>query len=291
MKLDVAIQNQTGDSSVVRDLKVWIEHTGGEAGVALVASEGGIDVLTAFTYEPEILPNYFDSLADYPDQALNLLNVSANSSSNRFTFSIAQSFDPVLTPDVTFTLHLWDRYGNTWDFPITIPVTAATPEIVLAPDTFGNQYDIYDGQSDAANGNGDGFANPGETVKLDVAIQNQTGDLSVVRDLKAWIEHTGPEGGVALEAGEGGVDELTSFLFEPEILPNYFDSIGDYPEAALSALVVNADNSSNRYTFTIDPGFDPGTTPTITFTLHFKDRYGNTWDVPVVIPVIPLPLS
>ncbi|MDR0784679.1 MAG: hypothetical protein LBE74_02175, partial [Treponema sp.] len=126
--------------------------------------------------------------------------------------------------------------------------------------------------SEAANGNGDGKANPRETHYLDIRIKN--GGTSKVLGLQAALTST--SGYVTIEQGTATIGDLSA---------GYYTTLTNSASSnASSAYLLYSNVSTQAFKFAISENCPAGTD--IPFTVTFTDSWGNAWTDALTVPVV-----
>jgi hypothetical protein len=185
--------------------------------------------------------------------------------SRAFKFTISDSC-PVGT-QLPFTVTFTDSWGNTWTETLTVPVVATGASIGINTPVAGN-YDI----TEAANGNGDGEANPHETHYLDIRIKN--GGTSKVLGLQATLTST--SGYITIDKGAAMIGDLSA---------GYYKTLTYYSASsyATDVRLLYSSNIAKAFKFTISDSCPVGTQ--LPFTVTFTDSWGNTWTETLTVPV------
>jgi hypothetical protein len=125
---------------------------------------------------------------------------------------------------------------------------------------------------EAANGNGDGKANPRETLYLDIRIKN--GGTSKVLGLQAALLTSSSY--VTIDKGTAAIGDLNA---------GYYATLtyNSASSTASNATLLYSSYLSKAFKFTISETCPEGTQ--LPFAITFTDSWGNTWTDTLTIPV------
>jgi hypothetical protein len=249
--LDIRVKNNTNSA---QSISVAFTSTSGY--VTIDQGTAAIEDLSA-GYYTTMTYNWASSSAS--DTHLLYSDVSTKA----FKFTISENC-PVGT-DIPFTVTFTDSWGNTWTDTLTVPMVGTGASIGINTPAADN-YDI----SEAANGNGDGEANPRETHYLDIRIKN--GGTSKVLGLQAALSTA--SGYVTIDQGTAAIGDLSA---------GYYKTLTYSASSYALNYLLYSSNLSNAFKFTISENCPAGTQ--LPFTVTFTDSWGNTWTDSLTVSV------
>jgi hypothetical protein len=215
------------------------------------------------TMEGDLSVGYYKTLTHGQDRLASYAYLLSDFLYKAFKFTI-NSTCPMGT-NIDFTVTFTDSWGTTWtEDTLTVPVVATGASIAINTPVTDN-YRIRE----AANGNGDGNANPHETHYLDIRIKN--GGTSKALGLQAELSTTSDY--VTIDQKTATIGDLSA---------GYYKTL-TYG-ASLSALGTSLLDSLKAFKFTISDTCPVETG--IPFTVTFTDSWGTTWEDSLTIPVI-----
>ncbi len=185
-----------------------------------------------------------------------------------FTFDATPAGDGMVTVDIAEAVAT-DSVGNpnSAAAQFTIEYGATGANIVYA-----GTYDLYDYTSYSTDGNNDGKLNAGETVRLDIAIQN-TG----------WAQASGVTADISTTDPYVTLDIAYDSYAFGTLDAGYYDSIYDYSRSLPGDLTVNAATYS-AFRFVVDSSAPVD--HVVTFNLVFTDGSANTWTDSFTLTVV-----
>jgi hypothetical protein len=214
-----------------------------------------------------------DLSAEYYTTLTGSASSSASYSSLLYQYGLTKAFrfaisdDCPAGTDIPFTVTFTDSWGNTWTDTLTVPVVATGASIAINAPVADN-YKI----SEAANGNGDDWANPHETHYLDIRIKN--GGTSKALGLQATL--TSASAYVTIEQGTATIGDLSA---------EYYTTLtGSASSSASYSSLLYQYGLTKAFRFAISDNCPAGTD--IPFTVTFTDSWGNTWTDTLTVPVV-----
>jgi hypothetical protein len=173
---------------------------------------------------------------------------------NDYRITVSDAF-PV-GENITFIIDFIDDNLDTWQDSFRVPVTATGAVIEYAGKFFTYDGGSYGTVSTIPND----ILDPGETVRLDIAIFNSgTGG---VHNLQCIASEISPYLEIVLSSADFG-----------NLLPLYYDSLYDSRELNLESISLAA----NAETLILTLGSDCPVGEELDLTLDFTDEWGNTW--------------
>ncbi|MCL2155772.1 MAG: hypothetical protein FWH53_08930 [Leptospirales bacterium] len=226
------------------------------------------------------LTDYYVNLYSNPSQGYYTYTSASNAKLlcssylyRAFRFTIASDCPVGTQLPFTVTFDNNHNYYNQGYFgtdTLTIPVVATGASIAISTPIESN-FAIME----AANGNDDGKANPGETHYLDILVKNS--GTSNVLGLQAVLSTTN-NSDVTIDNGTVTIGNLNAGYYKTLTYAS-----GDGYSSGSSADLLDLSSLASAFRFTIDSGCPVGTE--LPFTVTFTDSWGNVWTDNLTIPV------
>ncbi|MDR1072692.1 MAG: fibronectin type III domain-containing protein [Treponema sp.] len=249
--LDIRVKNNTNSRQSIS--------------AALTSTNGYVTIDKGTAEIGDLSAGYYATLTYSASSSSSVTLLYSGGISKSFKFTISETC-PVGT-DISFTVTFTDSWGNTWTDSLTVPVVGTGASVGINTPTADN-YKI----SEAANGNGDGKANPHETHYLDIRIKN--GGTSKALGLQAAL--TSASGYVTIEQGAATIGDLSA---------GYYTTLTTYSASSTASYtdLLYSGYLSKAFKFTISDTCPVGTQ--LPFTVTFTDSWGNTWTDSLTAPV------
>ena len=265
------VTNPVPGESIGMDMRIQNNTDSDLAGlVATLSSTSTYITFTkaSFTYGSVSKGNYQSCYSatshspgsSYEDGAM----LSASSSYFAFTVSSSTPADTTIPVSVAFA----DSSGNKWtsSFSFTVVANGANP--------------VYNASllADDGNGNGDNVANPGETLYMDIRVQNSgTNDIT---GLKAKLIPPSPSPYLTF---------IKDSYTYGSLAQGYYSTCYNSSGSPSSSLSMSASSTYAGYEFTIAPTTPDGTV--IPISIAFSDSRGSTWTGSFTITVARMGVS
>ena len=189
---------------------------------------------------------------------------SASYTTLMYTSGLANAFKFTVLPncpegtEIPFTVTFTGSGGNSWTDTLTIQSVGTGANIAINTPASSNV-----AVKEAANGNGNNQANPGETHYLDIRVTNSGSTaLGVNAVLTTASSH------VTIDKGAAEIGDLRA---------GYYKTLTYSSSASYSSSVslMYTSGLAKAFKFIISPSCPAGTS--IPFTVTFTDFWGNTW--------------
>ncbi|MBO4508780.1 MAG: hypothetical protein J5747_09105 [Spirochaetaceae bacterium] len=277
IKMDIRLQNVT--DQMVSEITAILSTTSEYVTIAEASKSYGN--IKGKYYKTLYGTSYYASSSSYRD-GWYLSDYSSNYSATlsasygwQFTVDPSTPFGTV----VPFTLSFTDAYGNTWLDSFSVTVVKADVDI-----TYHTQ-SISDATSYSSINNGDNMINPGETIKIDVRLQNK--GTSLAQGIMAVLSTTSEY--VTIAEASKSYGNIKGGYYKTLYGTSYYASNSSYRDGNSYVSDYSSDYSatlsaSYGWQFTVDASTPFGTV--VPFTLSFTDAYGNTWSDSFSVTVV-----
>ena len=276
ISMDIRIQNK-GSS---RAIDVMSKLTTTSPYVTLNTNEKSYGSIAGNYYKTQYGAQY------YADDESYKYGYSSNYSYGSYNYPYSGSLNPsygwTFTVDqntpyntvIPFNMEFTDKNGDTWTDSFTLTVVKSSIELVYhaneISDSVSNTYTFN---------NGDGNINPGETISMDIRIQNKgtSKDMSVMSQLTTTSQY------VTLTSNEKSYETINPGYYKTQYGTQYYADDSSYKYGYTSSTSYNTTTypysgtlkPSWGWTFSVDKNTPENTV--IPFTMEFTDIHGDTW--------------
>ena len=274
--MDIRIQNM-GSS---RAIDVMSKLTTTSPYITLTSNEKSYGSISGNYYKTQYGSQYYANNEDYKygytsNYSYGSYNYPYSGTLNPsygWTFTVAE--DTPYNTVIPFSMEFTDKNGDTWTDSFSLTVVKPSIEIVYhaneITDSVSNTYTIN---------NGDGKINPGETISMDVRIQNNgtSKAMSVMSNLTTTSQY------VSLTSNEKSYETINPGYYKTQYGTQYYANDNSYKYGYTSSTSYNTTTypysgslkPSWGWTFTVDKNTPINTV--IPFSMEFTDIHGDKW--------------
>ena len=276
ISMDIRIQNM-GSS---RAIDVMSKLTTTSPYITLTSNEKSYGSISGNYYKTQYGSQYYANNEDYKygytsNYSYGSYNYPYSGTLNPsygWTFTVAE--DTPYNTVIPFSMEFTDKNGDTWTDSFSLTVVKPSIEIVYhaneITDSVSNTYTIN---------NGDGKINPGETISMDVRIQNNgtSKAMSVMSNLTTTSQY------VSLTSNEKSYETINPGYYKTQYGTQYYANDNSYKYGYTSSTSYNTTTypysgslkPSWGWTFTVDKNTPINTV--IPFSMEFTDIHGDKW--------------
>lgn len=276
ISMDIRIQNM-GSS---RAIDVMSKLTTTSPYITLTSNEKSYGSISGNYYKTQYGSQYYANNEDYKygytsNYSYGSYNYPYSGTLNPsygWTFMVAE--DTPYNTVIPFSMEFTDKNGDTWTDSFSLTVVKPSIEIVYhaneITDSVSNTYTIN---------NGDGKINPGETISMDVRIQNNgtSKAMSVMSNLTTTSQY------VSLTSNEKSYETINPGYYKTQYGTQYYANDNSYKYGYTSSTSYNTTTypysgslkPSWGWTFTVDKNTPINTV--IPFSMEFTDIHGDKW--------------
>ena len=193
--------------------------------------------------------------------------------STSYGFAFTVSSDCPVDTTIPFTLAFTDSSGNAWTDSFNLKVEKTGADIVY------NAYELSDSTSLSESNNGDGKVTPGESIEIDIQLQNKgtSRALGITATLSTSSNY------VSITTPTKSYGDIESECYKTAYDANDRNSNSGYSHSSYYYYDYSQFSTSYGFAFTVSPDCPVGTE--LPFKITATDSSGNTWADDLSIPV------